>query len=71
MTSKIPHVLVFTGLGITLLGGVLWFYQLQREKEEALQAQAQQTAAPAQPQAQKIPLTVFADEGVPREATRP
>jgi hypothetical protein len=76
MANKVPYVLIASGLGITAIGGFLCWYQHHVEK----QAQAQKAAAAAKdPPAQapagqtsggKIPLTVFADEGVPLEAAR-
>lgn len=67
MASKVPAVLIASGLGITALGGFLWWYQHHVEKQAQAAAAAK---AQAQPQS-KIPLTVFADEGVPLEATPP
>lgn len=76
MVNKVPVVLVASGLGITALGGFLWWYQYHVEKQaKAAQAAAAAKAPPAQastgqPGGGKIPLTVFADEGVPLEAPR-
>jgi hypothetical protein len=72
MASKIPHVLVISGLGLTALGVTLYVFQCRKEKQEqvAQQQQAQAQTQQGGPAQAKIPLTVFADEGVPREATR-
>lgn len=71
MANKIPHVMIATGIGLTALGVVLFLYQRKKEKAEEEAAKTEeQDAAAHQPQP-KIPLTVFADEGVPREAVRP
>ena len=77
MVNKAPVVIVVSGLGIAALGGALWWYQHRVEKAaQAAQAAASAKApaaqqAPAgQPGGGKIPLTVFADEGVPMEAPR-
>ena len=70
MTSKIPAVLLASGLGITALGGFLWWYQHHREKQAQAAADAKATPAPQGAGGSAIPVTVFADEGVPLEAAR-
>jgi hypothetical protein len=66
MVSKVPAVLVSSGVGLTLLGTFLWWYQYRTEKrarEAALKERESRSAS-------RIPVTVFADEGVPLEERR-
>lgn len=84
MANKIPHVLIFAGVGLAGLGVTLLIYQKRRERQiaeaEAAQAaqaagqrasassvQAMSSTSQAPPLGPKIPITVFADEGVPME----
>lgn len=75
MASKIPHVLIGTGIGLAAVGVTLLIHQRTQQRNAA---QAQGAANPPtgttaasstnRPAASKIPITVFADEGVPLEA---